>query len=138
MRVPTTRSLRCSLRPLLGGLAQVRPLHLQLDEIVEATRRYADAVAERASALGVAPDARAVRIAAQSGIPQLPPGWLTDDTVVSHFVDAYAKLIDRMRDRIDRAGRVDPVTQDLLIQITADLEKQSWMLQAGQSHIGQC
>ena len=113
-----------------------RTLHLQLDEIVDAARRQADAVAERASALGVAPDARATRIAAQSGIPQLPAGWLTDDTVVSHFVDAYAKLIDRMRDRIDRAGRVDPVTQDLLIQITADLEKQYWMFQAEQSDTG--
>jgi starvation-inducible DNA-binding protein len=41
-----------------------------------------------------------------------------------------------MRDRIDRAGRVDPVTQDLLIQITADLEKQSWMFQAEQSDTG--
>jgi starvation-inducible DNA-binding protein len=113
-----------------------RTLHLQLDEIVDAARRQADAVAERASALGVAPDARAASIATQSGIPQLPAGWLTDDTVVSHFVDAYAKLIDRMRDRIDRAGRVDPVTQDLLIQITADLEKQSWMFQAEQSDTG--
>ncbi|MEU8221429.1 DNA starvation/stationary phase protection protein [Kribbella sp. NPDC048915] len=110
-----------------------RTLHLQLDEIVDAARRHADAVAERASALGVAPDARAVRVAAQSGIPQLPPGWLTDDTVVSHFADAYVKVIDRMRDRIDRAGRLDPVTQDLLIQVTADLEKQSWMFQAEQS-----
>jgi starvation-inducible DNA-binding protein len=116
---------------------QFRTLHLQLDEIVDATRRHADVVAERASALGVAPDARAAGVAAQSGIPQLPPGWLTDDTVVSHFVDAYAKVIDRMRDRIDRAGRVDPVTQDLLIQITADLEKQSWMFQAEQPPTGQ-
>ncbi|HZX02824.1 DNA starvation/stationary phase protection protein [Kribbella sp.] len=112
-----------------------RTLHLQLDEMVDATRRHADLVAERASALGVAPDARAVRIAAQSGLPQLPAGWLTDETVVSHFVDAYAKLIDRMRVRIDRTGRVDPVTQDLLIQITAELEKQSWMFQAEQSGI---
>ena len=111
-----------------------RALHLQLDEIVEATRRQADAVAERASALGVAPDARAVRVAAQSGVPQLPPGWLTDDSVVSHFVDAYAKVIGRMRDRVERAGRIDPITQDLLVEITADLEKQSWMFQAEQPH----
>lgn len=111
-----------------------RALHLQLDEIVAATRRQADAVAERASALGVAPDARAVRVAAQSGVPQLPPGWLTDDSVVSHFVDAYAKVISRMRNRVERAGRIDPITQDLLMEITAELEKQSWMFQAEQSH----
>jgi starvation-inducible DNA-binding protein len=55
---------------------------------------------------------------------------------VSHFVDAYAKVIGRMRDRVDRAGRVDPITQDLLIQITAELEKQSWMFQAEQPAAG--
>jgi starvation-inducible DNA-binding protein len=42
-----------------------RTLHLQLDEIVDASRQHADVVAERASALGVAPDARAATVAAQ-------------------------------------------------------------------------
>jgi starvation-inducible DNA-binding protein len=109
-----------------------RTIHLQLDELVDAARRHADVVAERAAALGVAPDARALTVAAQTGVPQLPKGWLSDDAVVAHFVDAYAKLIGRMRERLERAGTVDVVTQDLLVQITADLEKQWWMLQAEQ------
>ncbi|MEU0094845.1 DNA starvation/stationary phase protection protein [Kribbella sp. NPDC006257] len=113
-----------------------RTVHLQLDEIVDAARLHADTVAERAAAVGVAPDARAATVAGQTGVPQLAEGWLTDDAVVSHFVDAYAKVIGRMRDRIERAGRIDLVTQDLLIQITADLEKQSWMLQAEQAAAG--
>ena len=101
-------------------------------QIVDAARQHADTVAERASAIGVAADARASTVAAQTGLPQLPAGWSTDDTVVAHFVDAYAKLIGRMRDRVERAGQIDLISQDLLIQITADLEKQSWMLQAEQ------
>lgn len=109
-----------------------RTLHLQLDEIVDATRVHADAVAERAASIGVAPDGRAATVAAHSGLAQPPAGWVTDDAVVTQFVDAYAKAIGRVRDRLDEAGRVDPITQDLLIQITADLEKQSWMLQAEQ------
>lgn len=109
-----------------------RTLHLQLDEVVEAARRHADTVAERAAAIGVPPDARAATVAAGSGLSQVPGGWLADDDVVLLFVDAYAKVIARIRGRIERAGWLDPVTHDLLVQITADLEKQSWMFQAEQ------
>lgn len=109
-----------------------RALHLQLDEIVTAARGFTDTVAERAAAIGVAPDARAATVATHSGLPQPSAGWQTDDAVVDYFVDAYTTIIARMRERLDRAGELDPVTQDLLIQLTADLEKQHWMFQAEQ------
>lgn len=109
-----------------------RALHLQLDEVVDAARGYADVVAERAAAIGVAPDGRAMTVAKQSGLPQLSDGWQADDDVVAYFVVAYATVIARIRERVDRAGELDAVTQDLLIQITADLEKQYWMFQAEQ------
>ena len=41
-----------------------RPLHLQLDEMIDAWRAAADAVAERAVALGHSPDGRAATVAA--------------------------------------------------------------------------
>jgi starvation-inducible DNA-binding protein len=107
-----------------------RTLHLQLDEIVASARGFADTVAERAAAIGVAPNTRAATVAKHSGLPQLADGWLRDDAVVAYFVDAYATVIARMRERIDRAGDLDPVTQDLLVRITAELEKQYWMWQA--------
>jgi starvation-inducible DNA-binding protein len=58
-------------------------------------------VAERAAAIGVAPDARATTVAARSRLPQPPADWFTDDAVVAQFVDASAKVIDRMQDRIE-------------------------------------
>jgi starvation-inducible DNA-binding protein len=44
----------------------------------------------------------------------------------------YATVTGRMRERLDKVAEVDPVTQDLFIEITAELEKQSWMFQAEQ------
>src|SRR4051794_11845473 len=43
-----------------------RPLHLQLDELVESWHELSDAVAERAVALGFVPDGQASAVAAGS------------------------------------------------------------------------
>lgn len=58
-------------------------------------------------------------------------GALVDDTTaVQTVVDALGAVIGRMRERIAASGEPDPVSQDIFIQITADLEKQHWMFQA--------
>ncbi|GAA3488091.1 DNA starvation/stationary phase protection protein [Streptomyces cremeus] len=107
-----------------------RSLHLQLDEIVTMARSYADTVAERASAIGIAPDGRAGTVAASSKLPQQEAGWTADDDVVSLLVEALGGIIERMRERIAATDKPDPVTQDLFIALTAELEKQHWMFQA--------
>jgi starvation-inducible DNA-binding protein len=107
-----------------------RSIHLQLDEVVAMARAHMDVVAERSAAIGVPPDGRAATVAATSSVPQVEPGWETDDKVVAHFVDVYAKVIAGVRERITALAEPDPVTQDLLITLAADLEKQYWMFQA--------
>ncbi|MET9144641.1 MULTISPECIES: Dps family protein [unclassified Streptomyces] len=107
-----------------------RSIHQQLDEVVATAREYADTVAERAAALGVAPDGRAATIAATSGVPGFPEGWTKDTAVVEILVRTFSTVIERVRQRIEDTGRADAVTQDLLIGLTAELEKQSWMFQA--------
>lgn len=109
-----------------------RSLHLQLDEIVASARGYADQLAERAVALGLNPDGRAATVARTTSVTQLDGGWVKDTDVIAHFVGVYAGMVARMRGRVDATGQSDPVTQDLLLALTADLEKQSWMLQAQQ------
>ncbi|MEV0647191.1 DNA starvation/stationary phase protection protein [Phytomonospora sp. NPDC050363] len=106
-----------------------RSLHLQLDEIVDAARLASDTVAERAVAIGIAPDARASSIASAT-VLAVDSGQLTDKKVIEFFIDAYGKVIGRMRERIDATADPDPVTQDILIGITQLLEKQYWMWQA--------
>ncbi|WP_333772107.1 Dps family protein [Streptomyces sp. IBSBF 3136] len=107
-----------------------RSIHLQLDEVVDSARIHSDTVAERASALGVPPDGRAATVASASGIGSAPAGWVKDADAVRALVDALGAVIVRMRARVNGTGEADPVSQDIFIGITADLEKHHWMFQA--------
>jgi starvation-inducible DNA-binding protein len=107
-----------------------RSIHLQLDEVVATARSYADTVAERAAAIGVTPDGRAETVAKHSGLPASKDGWIQDKEVVQLLIDAFAKIITRMRERIDVTDSSDRVTQDIFIGLTAELEKEWWMFQA--------
>ncbi|AGS73011.1 Dps family protein [Streptomyces collinus] len=107
-----------------------RSIHLQLDEVVETARAHSDTVAERAAALGVPPDGRPETVAATFALPGAKSGWLRDTEVVELTVAALGAAIGRLRERIKATEQADPVTQDLLISITADLEKQRWMFEA--------
>ncbi|MGW0366793.1 Dps family protein [Streptomyces sp. NPDC002990] len=107
-----------------------RSVHLQLDDVVTSARTHSDVVAERASALGVTPDGRAATVASTSAISGVPEGWVKDEDAVRILVDALSAVITRMRERIQATADPDPVTQDLLIGLTGDLEKHHWMFQA--------
>jgi starvation-inducible DNA-binding protein len=110
--------------------ARFRSIHLQLDDVVSTARSYSDTVAERAAAVGVSPDGRSSTISAGSGIGRLPAGWQKDDDAVHAMVEALAAVIRTSRERMDAVGKVDPVTEDIFIQLTGDLEKHHWMFQA--------
>ncbi|MEV6551419.1 DNA starvation/stationary phase protection protein [Streptomyces sp. NPDC051597] len=107
-----------------------RSVHLQLDEVVDTARLHSDTVAERAAALGVTPDGRAATVSSTSAIGKTPTGWIKDGDAVRILVDALGAVVTRMRERIDATGDPDPVSQDVLIGLTADLEKHAWMFQA--------
>ncbi|WP_405611447.1 DNA starvation/stationary phase protection protein [Streptomyces sp. NBC_01511] len=107
-----------------------RSVHLQLDEVVTTARQHSDTVAERASAIGVTPDGRAATVAASSAIGTVPSGWIKDTDAVRTLVDGLSAVIVRMRERISVTDEPDPITQDILIGLTADLEKHHWMFQA--------
>jgi starvation-inducible DNA-binding protein len=107
-----------------------RSVHLQLDEVVALARTHADTVAERAAALGVTPDGRAGTVAQTSGIDTVTDGWVKDTQVVEILVEALGAVIARMRERITATAEPDAVSQDILIGLTADLEKYHWMFQA--------
>ncbi|MGW2192410.1 ferritin-like domain-containing protein [Streptosporangium sp. NPDC001682] len=46
------------------------------------------------------------------------------------MTDILGSIIRRMRERIATTEKPDLVTQDLLIEITQDLEKHHWMIEA--------
>ncbi|WP_141577402.1 Dps family protein [Actinomadura sp. WMMA1423] len=105
-------------------------VHEHLDEVVALARSGQDDVAERAVAIGVNPDGRVRTVADRTKLPQLEAGYLDDDKVVAAVTDILAQIIARFRERIEATDEPDQVTQDLLISITAELEKQHWMFQA--------
>jgi starvation-inducible DNA-binding protein len=109
-----------------------RSVHLQLDELVTFARTYTDEVAERASALGVSPNGKA-RTVADNSVLDFPEGWQDEDTVITTIVSTLAKFIERLRTRIDATDKPDLVTQDLLIEITKQVEQAHWMWQAQQA-----
>ena len=106
-----------------------RSVHEHLDEVVGTARRSADTLAERAVTLGVLPDGRRSALQEQSRLPQPPLAWMPADRVVGYLVDVLDQVVARMRQRI-AAAEPDPVSQDLLVEVTGALEEHAWMWQA--------
>lgn len=109
-----------------------RSIHLALDEVVDQSRLFMDTVAERAIAIGVNPDGQTQALAAQSKVQPLEVGYVAVDKVISYVVDVLGPMIARFRERMEATESADPVSQDLLIAILAELEKTHWMFQAEQ------
>ena len=112
---------------------QFRSLHLELDEVVEDSRKWADEVAERLRALGVAADGRATVIAKRTGIESLPEGIIADKEVLVRVTDQLAKVAARGRASIDRLDGSDKVSEDILIEVVEGLEKHLWMFRSQQA-----
>lgn len=110
-----------------------RSVHLHLDELVAMARQYVDDVAERANAIGVSPNGMARTVMETSGLPAFPSNWVSDVDTINAIVNTLGTLSERLRQRIDEADKPDLVTQDLLIEIAREVEKQHWMWQA---HLG--
>jgi starvation-inducible DNA-binding protein len=107
-----------------------RPLHLQLDQLVDSWRELADTVAERAVALGYVPDGQAQAVAAGSPLAAVAQAPLEDHAVVWEMVGRIAKVSELVRARMDRLGDADLASQDVLIDVVRTLEEQQWMLRA--------
>ncbi len=105
-----------------------RSLHLQLDEMVASWREDADAVAERAAALGFSPDGRSQTISSQTELEPLPAGAMIDSDVVLAFTMLLTDAIGAIRERMDRIESSDAVTADVLHSVVARLEKNLWMV----------
>ena len=105
-------------------------LHMHLDELVDDWRELADMVAERAVAIGFPPDGRAPAVDEQSGIEPVEPGPTLVAAAIRQLVARIAEVDERARERMERLGEIDLISQDVLIDVTRALEKQLWMLRA--------
>jgi starvation-inducible DNA-binding protein len=107
-----------------------RDMHLQLDEIIDASRLQADEVAERMRALHAMPDGRSETVTKTTTLPKFPGDQVdTSDVVglVTERLDAAAATARRVHDEVDEA---DPTSADILHKVIETLEQYSWMVSA--------
>jgi starvation-inducible DNA-binding protein len=111
-----------------------RPLHEQLDELVDSWRELSDVVAERAVALGYFPDGQSATVSAGSNLARLERGALDDHVVVRELSGRLADIAERARERMDRLGEIDAASQDVVIEVVRALEQQLWMIRVQFGH----
>jgi starvation-inducible DNA-binding protein len=107
-----------------------RDLHLQLDELVDEWRELSDVVAERAVAIGYAPDGRAPAVIEQSELKPVDPGPTPVPKAIAEVTQRVAEVDERVRERCERLGEIDLTSQDVLVEVSRALEKQLWMIRA--------
>jgi len=107
-----------------------RDLHLQLDEIVDAARQFADDTAERMRALHALPDGRSSTVAETTSLAQFPDGLISTRDAIERIVAAMEAAVGTMRKVHDEVDEEDPTSADLLHEFIAKLEQFAWMVQA--------
>jgi starvation-inducible DNA-binding protein len=105
-------------------------LHEHLDVLVSEWQERGDATPERGRALGVAPDGQSRTVGEHSQLAEVPPGEVRTEAAVATLLTALDETITRARERTEQAGEYDAVTEDLMIQTVAVLERQRWMIAA--------
>jgi starvation-inducible DNA-binding protein len=106
-------------------------LHELFDEIATGILAYVDMIAERATALG-GMALGTVRMAAQaSRLDPYPTDVVQSLDTVRVLVDRMAQLAASTRGAADRAEELhDMDTNDLFIEVSRDLDKWLWFLEA--------
>jgi starvation-inducible DNA-binding protein len=105
-------------------------VHEMIDPQVDLVRGYADEVAERIAALGASPKGTPGAIIADRTWEDYS---LERDTVPAHLAaldQVYNGVVEDLRKAIERAGEIDPVTEDLLVSQAGELEKFQWFVRA--------
>lgn len=105
-------------------------VHEMIDPQVLLVRGYADEVAERIAALGASPQGTPGAIVKDRTWDDYSVGR---DTVEAHLAAldlVYTGVIEDTRRAIERLEGLDPVTQDMLIEHAAQLEKFQWFVRA--------
>ena len=107
-----------------------RDLHLQLDEIIDAARLFADEIAERMRALDAMPDGRSATVASTTTLPALPGDEIDTTEAVTLIVERLDATVATMRRVHDAVDEADPTTADILHTVIEKLEQFSWMVGA--------
>jgi starvation-inducible DNA-binding protein len=114
---------------------QFRSTHLELDEVVDSVREFADSVAERMRALGAVPDGRTRTVARDTSLDDFPAGEVSVERAVAVMSDRILAVVNAIRAVHDGVDDQDPTSADILHTILEGLEKQRWMFNAQLRHV---
>ena len=102
-------------------------VHEMIDPQVDLVRGYADEAAERIATLGGAPLGTVAAIPAPIAYPMARAGAAEH---LEALDEVYRQVVAANRKAIDELGELDPVSQDLVIGATAELEKFQWFMRS--------
>ncbi|GAA4668985.1 Dps family protein [Gordonia humi] len=105
-------------------------VHEMIDPQVETVRRFADVIAERIATLGGSPSGTPTAIERDRTWDDYSLGRDTVDAHLAALDLVYDGVIASHRTAIDLASETDPVSEDLLIGQTGELEQFQWFLRA--------
>jgi starvation-inducible DNA-binding protein len=107
------------------------PLHLLFDQLAEKRQGEADELAERATELGGYALGTVRMAAASSRLPEIPTDINAGVDYLEALVERYGTHANSMRAAIDEADEAgDKDTADLFTEISRELDKDLWFLQA--------
>lgn len=106
-------------------------LHEMFDEFAEGLEGHIDDIAERATALGGYATGTVRMAAGASRLPEYPTDAIADMDHVRALIERYAALAASTRRAIEIADEAgDKDTADLFTQVSRDLDKWLWFLEA--------
>jgi starvation-inducible DNA-binding protein len=108
--------------------ANFQAVHELLDEVVEHAHDYADKAAERVVALGLPIDARIQTVGVKATNPPLSVGFQHSDVVIAEVIASIDATMATVRTAVTELAELDPVSQDVAIEIARGLEKDRWFL----------
>ena len=108
--------------------ANFQAVHELLDEVVEHAQAYADTAAERVVALGLPIDARIQTVGVKATNPPLSVGFQHSSVVIAEVIASIDATMSTVRTAVTELAELDPVSQDVAIEIARGLEKDRWFL----------
>jgi starvation-inducible DNA-binding protein len=106
-------------------------LHELFDELATSLLGHVDLIAERATALGGLATGTVRMSASATRLDEYPLGVTQDMEVVECLVERFAKVAASTREAIEQADELDDAdTADLFTQVSRDLDKHLWFLEA--------
>ena len=108
--------------------ANFQAVHELLDSVVDHAHDYADTAAERVVALGLPIDVRIQTVGSKATTPPMTAGFQQSDAVIAQVIASIDATLVTVRTAVDELAELDPVSQDVAIEIARGLEKDRWFL----------